>query len=81
MTVTKTTTSRNDHTSKQITRTLISATEERTEYTISTTKGDHMLIKLTEVAFATSGYGATKNIDNVITTPVWLNPNPLVVIS
>jgi len=34
-----------------------------------------MLIKLTEVAFATSGYGATKNIDKVITTPVWLNPN------
>ena len=34
-----------------------------------------MLIKLTEVAFATSGYGTTKNIDKVITTSVWLNPN------
>jgi len=33
-----------------------------------------MLIKLTEIAFATSGYGTTKNIDKVITTPVWFNP-------
>jgi len=34
-----------------------------------------MLIKLTEIAFATSGYGTTKNIDQVIKTPIWLNPN------
>ena len=33
-----------------------------------------MLIKLTEVAFATSGYGPTKKIDQVIKTPIWLNP-------
>jgi hypothetical protein len=33
-----------------------------------------MLIKLTKIAFATSGYGTTKNIDKVITTPIWLNP-------
>ena len=34
-----------------------------------------MLIKLTEISFATSGYGTTKKIDQVIKTPIWLNPN------
>ena len=33
-----------------------------------------MLIKLTEVAFATSGYGPTKKVDKVIKTPIWFNP-------
>ncbi len=33
-----------------------------------------MLIKLTEISFATSGYGSTKKVDKVITTPIWLNP-------
>ena len=33
-----------------------------------------MLIKLTEISFATSGYGTTKKVDKVITTPIWLNP-------
>ena len=33
-----------------------------------------MLIKLTEISFATSGYGTTKKIDQVIKIPIWLNP-------
>ncbi len=33
-----------------------------------------MIIKLTEISFATSGYGPTKKVDQVIKTPIWLNP-------
>ena len=33
-----------------------------------------MLIKLTEISFATSGYGTTKKVDQIIKTPIWLNP-------
>jgi len=33
-----------------------------------------MLIKLTEVGFATSGYGPTKKVDQVIKETIWLNP-------
>tara|TARA_R110000803_G_scaffold7584_1_gene24436 strand:+ start:84 stop:332 length:249 start_codon:yes stop_codon:yes gene_type:complete len=33
-----------------------------------------MLIKLTEISFATSGYGSTKKVDQIIKTPIWLNP-------
>ena len=33
-----------------------------------------MLIKLTEISFATSGYGSTKKVDQVIKETIWLNP-------
>tara|TARA_R110002074_G_scaffold21892_2_gene67533 strand:+ start:246 stop:497 length:252 start_codon:yes stop_codon:yes gene_type:complete len=33
-----------------------------------------MLIKLTKIGFATSGYGPTKKVEQVIKETIWLNP-------
>ena len=66
------------HTSKQATRTLISATEQNTRYTISTTHngGTHMLIKLTEISFTTTGIQG--RVDRVIQAPIWINTNKII---
>jgi len=34
-----------------------------------------MLIKLTKISFAISGYGTTKKVDRVIKETIWLNPS------